>query len=64
MKKHLYHFAWVATIIFTLDLSIYYIRNGHISCEEINQVLILLLLTGLTIIPLQIFLDKKKKHKE
>jgi hypothetical protein len=63
IKKHLFYYALFALIILIVDLLFYYINHKSIDIEEIIKVLKILLITGVTVVPLQLFLEKKKNKK-
>lgn len=63
IKKHLFYYAIFALIMLIVDLLLYYGNHKSIDIEEVVNVIKILLLTGVVVIPLQLFIEKRKNKK-
>jgi hypothetical protein len=61
IKKQFFNFAIFSVIILIVDLLIYFINHGNISFGELIKMLKLLLLTGVVLVPLFLYIEKRMK---
>ena len=61
MKKHLLSFMVFAIAILAVDMLLYFINHGNVTTEEFVKVLKVIALTGVVLVPLQYYIEKKKR---